>query len=139
MNKSALTTALKNLALLALVVMPLFFVLVWVQALLGRATGATDLGYVAETGGVYYLTNVAPVLLGGIIHQVIWLVLPNEWPSARRRAVAFLTAPVIPIAALLSWGGPASSFLPFAVPMLLAFAVYVLLLRGPAPSQPVTA
>lgn len=139
MNKTALSTVIRNLALLALVVLPLFFVLVWAQALFARAADATNLGYVLETGSVYYLTNVVPVLLGGLIHQVIWLLLPNAWPGRRRRMVALLLAPVIPMAVLVSWGGPAGSLLSFAVPMALALAVHVLLMRGPASSQAVTA
>lgn len=138
MSRTILRTVLKNLALLALVAMPLFFVLVWVQVLLGRAAGATDLGSVMETGGVYYLTNLAPVLLAGLIHQVMWLVLPKDWPNAIRRVVALLLASVIPIAVVVSWGGPARSLLNFAVPMIVALAVYVFLMRG-SPSEPAVA
>jgi hypothetical protein len=139
MNTSVVTTVGKNLALLALVAMPLFFVLTWIQGLLGQAARATDLGYVAETGGVYYLSNLIPVLVGGLIHQIFWLVLPRTWPSARRRIVALLLAPVIPVAVLLAWGGSAGSLLYFAVPMLVTLVVYVLLIRLPsAPAQPAT-
>lgn len=132
MNGEVLKAALKNLTLLALVAMPMFFLLVWIQALLGRATGATDLGYVIETGGVYYLTNLIPVLVGGLVHQAIWLALPGEWSKLVRRIVALLLTPLIPIAVLISWGGPAGSLTTFAIPMVLALAVYILLMRSPA-------
>jgi len=133
MNREVLGTALKNLALLALVAMPLFFVLVWLQALLRSATGARDLGYVLETGGVYYLTNLVPVLVGGAVHQILWILLPRQWPNARRKAVALVLTPVIPLAVLLSWGGPAESLMRFTVPMVLALGIYVLLMRQVAP------
>lgn len=139
MNKSAVTTVVKNLALLALVAMPLFFALTWIQGLVGRAAGATDLGYVAEAGGVYYLSNLIPVLVGGLIHQVFWLVLPRAWPITRRRIMALLLAPLIPVAVLLAWGGSAEGLLNFAVPMLVTLVVYVLLIRLPsAPGQAAT-
>lgn len=129
MNRNTMTTALKNLALLALVAMPLFFLLVWIEALLGNAMGARDRSYVLETGGVYYLTNVLPVLVGGAVHQALWLALPRKWTAGRRKAVALLLTPVIPLAVLVSWGGPAESLLRFAIPMVLALTTYVLLMR----------
>lgn len=135
MKKITWIKVLKNLALLAFVVTPVFFVLVWIQALFQQASGVTDLGYVLETGGVYYLSNLIPVLVGGIIHQLLLLVLPGEWTNTRIRSIAFLLAFVIPITVWLSWGGPVSSFLNFAVPMSLALVIYVLLIRIPLSSS----
>ncbi len=96
MNKTILTTALENLALLVLVAMPLFFALLWVRALVAGVEGATDLGGVAEMGVFSYLAIVVPVLVGGLIHHVIWFVLPMAWPGARRRLVALFLAAVYP-------------------------------------------
>lgn len=132
MSRQVLNTALTNLVLLVLVAMPLFFLLVWIQSLLGQVAGATDVGYVIETGGVYYLTNLLPVLVGGLVHQAVWLALPGEWLKIVRRIVALLFTPLIPIVVLLSWGGPAESLAALSVPMVLALAVYVFLMRSPA-------
>lgn len=138
MNWNSLTTALKNLALLVFLAMPLFFLFVWIQALLRNGTAARDLGYVLETGGVYYLTNLLPVLIGGAVHQVFWLALPRKWPDGGRKAVALLLTPVIPLAIWILWGGPAGSLLSFAVPMILALITYVFMMRQimpePAPA-----
>ena len=100
MIRTVVVTALKNLGWLVVVALPLFFLLTWVQALVAGAEGSRDLGYVLETGAVYYLTNLPPVLVGGVIHQVIWLVLPRAWPRTRRMIMALVVAPLIPITVL---------------------------------------
>ncbi|MAO63621.1 MAG: hypothetical protein CL666_01340 [Balneola sp.] len=127
---------LKNLVLLALVVLPIFFVFVWIQSLLQQATGATEIAYVMETGGVYYLSNVIPVLVGGLIHQLLLTFLPRELESTKYRIVAFFLTLIIPMVVWLLWGGPVKSFLLFAVPMILALGVYALLIRIPVKYSP---
>lgn len=135
MNRRSTATVLQNLTLLALVAMPSFFVLVWIQALLTAGTRATDLGDVIETGGFYYLANLLPVLVGGVVHQITWLALSQAWPTAKRRIVALLLAPVIPVTLLLFWGGRVVDLLYFGVPMFVALGVYVLLLKIPDSSE----
>ena len=131
MNRTTLVVVAKNMMLLAALALPLFFALVWLQALFNRGEGATDVGGAVEAGGVYYLANVVPVTLGGLIHQVLWVLLPRGWSQARRRIVAFASSPLIPLAVLLSWGGSAAHLMGLAMPMVLALAAYALVLRLP--------
>lgn len=131
MNRQTMVTGLRNVVLLVLIAMPLFFMLVWFQALLQGTAGGKDLRYVLETGGVYYLNNVLPVLAGGLLHQAAWFALPQGWPVGRRRLIAFILALIIPLGVVVAWGGPASSLMDFAVPIVLSTALYVLLMKPP--------
>jgi hypothetical protein len=88
------------------------------------------LGNVAQTGAVYFLANVIAVVVGGVIHQVIWLNMPRRWSLLTRRVAALFGALVIiPAAVLVAWGGAASSLIPFALPMVVALLAYVILAR----------
>lgn len=129
MNKATLLTALKNLGWLALVALPAFFLLVWVQALLGRAQGSRDLGYALETGGFYYLAYVPYVLLGGLVHQMMLRLLPAGLRRFQQRIVALLLTPVIPL--ILVLGGDPWTVSEFLVPMVLALVLYGLLMGLP--------
>lgn len=131
MSTAKIKTALMNLLLLALVATPIFFFLVWAQGLITGAEGSTEVGYVLTTGAVYYLNNLIPILIGGLVHQIVWVCLPQGWSSSKTRAVALVLAPVIPVAVWVAWGGPARSLLHFVVPMALALLVYVFLMRTP--------
>ena len=111
MNTANVKTVLMNLALLALVATPVFFLLVWIQGLTTGAEGSGDFGYVVTTGAVYYLNNIIPILVGGLVHQVIWVSLPEGWSSSRAKLVALLVSPVIPLAVWIAWGGPVWSLL----------------------------
>lgn len=129
MNKATLLTALKNLGWLVLVALPVFFLLVWLQALVGRAEGSRDLGYALETGGFYYLASVLYVLLGGLVHQVLVFLLPASSSPPRRRVIALLLTPVVPLA--LVPGGGLGTLLEFLIPTVLALATYGVLMRIP--------
>jgi hypothetical protein len=134
MTKAALLTALKNLGWLALVAFPAFFLLVWIQALIGGAEGSRDLGYVLETGGFYYLAYVMYVLLGGLVHQISLLFLPRSWSPSQRRGAAVLLTPVIPLLLILL-GEWAHTIAEFLIPIILTLVIYGLLIRLPAPQQ----
>jgi hypothetical protein len=130
MPKRLIVTALRNIAVLVLVAMPLFFLLTWLQALVTRTLDADALANAAETGAVYFLANAVAIVIGGVIHQGFWLSMPRGWSLLTRRAAALVAALVIiPVAVLVAWGGSASNLLPFAVPMVLALLAYVILSR----------
>ena len=139
MNRETLLIALKNLGWLALVMLPMFFVLTWVQALIAGAEGSRDLGYVVEAGGFYYLTYVLWVLLGGLVHQILVFLLPGSWGRAQRRVVAILLTPVIPVLVILVGEQPAT-VTGFLIPLILALAIYGLLIHLPGDRpEPATA
>ena len=72
MNRTVLTVVVKNLALLSFVAMPVFFILVWLQALFGQAFVATDLGDSVDTGSGYYLaisSEVGPLSVPSSVTQ----------------------------------------------------------------------
>ncbi|MDX2207389.1 MAG: hypothetical protein SFU57_07080 [Gemmatimonadales bacterium] len=126
-----LPTGVKNMGRLALVALPVFFLLVWVQALLGGAARGRDLGYILETGGFYYLASVLYVLLGGLVHQLLVLcLLRTGFRRARPRVVALLLSPVIPLA--LSLGGGLRTVQEFLIPTSVALAIYVFLMKLPS-------
>ena len=129
MNRQMMVIGIRNLVLLVVIVMPLFFMLVWLQTLSQGTTGGKDVRYVLETGGVYYLNNVLPVLAGGVLHQAIWFALPQDWPVGRRRLIAFSLALIIPLSVVVAWGGPASNLVAFVVPIVLSTTLYVLLMK----------
>ncbi len=137
MNRMALVVAAKNMTLLIALALPVFFAMVWLQAFVRQVAGAADVGYAIETGGVYYVANVVPVLAGGLVHQLLWLLFPRDWSRTRRRLAAFVCAPVIPLAVLFSWGGSGARLLPYVVPMILALALYVIMIRSPTSAEPV--
>lgn len=131
MKKISQFKIVKNLAILVFIVMPLFFLMGWLYALISN----TDFRYIIETGIVYYLYNVVPVIIGGAIHQLILVTLPKDWTEVKFRIIALLSSPLIPIAIWIAWGGEAKNLIPFAVPIILVLIVYVFLMRKPVTSD----
>jgi hypothetical protein len=120
---------LKNIAILLFAIFPLFFFFLWmINFFLGVDL---DLKYVLETGLVYYLYNTIPLLVGGVIHQIIIYILNRIWPNISFRVFALIFTPVIPITVFLLWGGPFSSIKIVASPLILSLFVYVFLMRSP--------
>jgi hypothetical protein len=135
MSRTTVSTVLRNLALLGLGALPLFFVLVWFQSLVGGGDESRRFGYVLETGGFYYLTYVVYVLLGGLAHQALLLLLPASLgPSVRRIAAVLLTV-VIPLV-LIVMGERLTTITDFAIPLIVSLGVYGFLTRFPALSAP---
>lgn len=130
MNKEKLLIVLKNLGLLVFVALPLFFVFVWVQALIGGTKESRSLGYVLETGAFFYIIYVLYVALGGIVHQALLLLLPVSWPVFWQRVTAILLTPIIPIT-LIVLGERVQTITWFLIPVILMLGIYGLLIRLP--------
>jgi hypothetical protein len=123
-------TILKNIGWLILVALPCFFLLVWTQALIGDAEGSQNISYSLETGIFYYLGSVLYVVLGGLVHQVLLLFLPNTWNQFKLRVIALLLTPVIPLLLILM-GERTQTITDFLIPVILALGVYGLLISLP--------
>jgi RHS repeat-associated protein len=129
--KSIRNTLLRNVTMLMLIAFPLLFLAAWVQGLVARAPGSNDMARAFETGAFYYLGNFIPVLIGGLAHNAMIAALPVRWPELGKRLVAFCLSIIVPVTALVAWGGPATSLAPLSIPLLIALAVYAMLLRFP--------
>lgn len=130
MNKKMLIIALKNVAWLVLVALPAFFLLVWVQALIGGAYGSRNLGYALETGAFYYLGSVLYVGFGGVVYQTLLLFLPAFWSRLVARIVAVLLTSVIPIL-FIFLGERVQTITEFLIPIILTLGMYGLLIKLP--------
>jgi hypothetical protein len=137
MNRDLLRTALWNLGLLILGILPLFLLLAWLQAVVQGAQGGREPSYMLETGAFYYITFVGPVALGGALHQLILALLPTTVARSTHRALAVVLTAVIPLVIVLL-GQPADVVLWFAAPLSVSLLVYGLALRLP-PREPATA
>lgn len=130
MSKSVIKTAIWNLALLAIAIVPLVFVLIWIQALVTGSSGARSVDYVLETGGFYYLVYIGGVLAGGLAHQVLLVVLTRTLSGLRLRILAAVLAATVPLGVIVLGERP-GTLLEFALPVLLGLVVYALALRLP--------
>lgn len=134
MNKKMFLIALKNVVWLVLGVLPVFFVLLWLQTLIVGMQESRELVSVLQAGVFFYLSIVIPVLIGGVVHQILLVAVSKVWAEITEvwfRIVALLISPLIPVAVWLSWGGEAKHLLPFTIPMILVLIVYVFLMRKP--------
>lgn len=105
--------ALRNLAILVFGALPLGIALVWLESLivpLDWMEGVERGGSVGEyaTGLLFWLlVLLIPVLLGGIVHQLLVGLIPASWAPIQRRLAILLTSPVILVMlVLLSTGSP---------------------------------
>lgn len=130
MNKSFIKTAIWNLALLALMIVPLVLVLVWLQALVTGSDSARRVAYALEAGGFYYLVYIGGVLAGGLAHQVLLVMLPRTLSKPRVRILAAVLAVIVPLG-VITLGERAGTLWEFALPVVLGLAVYALALRLP--------
>lgn len=126
-------TLLKNLALLALIASPIFFLLAWIRDLIHGVDWSQDLGYALGTVGFFYLVSIVWVLLGGLVHQLLLIVLPSTWPPRQRRIVAVASTPIIPLVLIL-FGGPVWTVSSYWLPAVISLVVYAMLIRLPESS-----
>jgi hypothetical protein len=109
--------ALQNLAILVFGALPLTIALVWLETLIapldwmkgidgGGSVGDYVVGFL-----FWMIVLVIPVLVGGVVHQLLIALVPASWSPAQRRLAILLTSPVI-LAALvpLSTGNPGLLF-----------------------------
>lgn len=130
MNKSLMKTGIWNLGLLALVILPLVLVLVWMQALVTGSGGARRLADAFATGAFYYLVYIGGVLAGGLVHQVLLVVLPRTLSKVGLRILAALLAGTVPLG-VIALGERPGTLLEFGLPVILGLAVYAMALRLP--------
>lgn len=128
-----LSDAVYNLAVLVLVALPVVFLANWIISVIaGHYTNINIL--MALSSGFYYAAIFAgPVLLGGLIHQVILAFVPPKLSRWQRRGLAFLAAWVVPGCVVLL-GEPPEVMAWMAIPIALALVLYVSMLRLPQAS-----
>lgn len=128
--------ALKNLAVLTLIGLPVWLVGLWVVS---RLTGGPQGENRWPEASAFYFVVLAPqVLAGGVVHQFLLNAAPADWPQTARRAFAFITSFVVPVMLLVFGGSAALLFSPVNLLCLGAgLLVYSLLAQLPErPSTP---
>lgn len=121
--------ALSNILLLFLVAFPIWFAGLWLTA----TARMGPQGHWWEAVGFYFLIMAPPLLLGGVIQQVVvrWLV-PASWSSGRRRAAAMVSTLTVPLAFLLFRTDPGLLLSAgMVVPMAIALLAYGVVMRLP--------
>lgn len=94
------------------------------------ADWSRDLGYALGTVGFFYLVSLVWVLLGGLVHQLLLIILPRTWPARWRRLVAVASTPIIPLVLIL-FGGSVWAVPSYWLPAVISLVVYALLIRLP--------
>ncbi len=117
-----------NLALLLMGILPLFFLLAWLQVTLQGGQGSREPAYMLETGTFYYVSFIGPVAIGGVLYQILLIVLQATSHRPVRRGLAVLLTPIIPASVVLL-GQPAYVLLWFALPLAASLIVYGLGVR----------
>ncbi|HEX8361044.1 MAG TPA: hypothetical protein VF613_13095 [Longimicrobium sp.] len=109
--------AFRNLAILVFGALPLVIALVWLETLIAPLDWMKGIDSQGSTGDYavallfWMLVLVIPVLMGGVIHQLLIGLIPNSWAPAQQRLAILLTSPVIlAVFALLSTGSPGLLF-----------------------------
>ncbi len=131
MVRARAKVAMYNMAILLLVALPAKLLIAAAQDL---GHGPNSFGKYLEYGAFYYLVDIGPFLLGGLLHQLLWFFLSRTPLGLGARILAYLASPVIPIMSFLLWQADLRTAIrAFALPIAIAMALYVILLK-PFPS-----
>jgi hypothetical protein len=130
-NKKTIALIVRNLAILVGVVLPICLLLIWVALILTGGYGEWKDGPNLQAGLYWFILSVFPLLIAGLLHQLIVLFLPQTWDCRRRRRLGLALIPMIPLS-LAAFG----SFLiilvpPVTVAVTLGFIVYGFFLKFP--------
>jgi hypothetical protein len=119
-----------NLLLLAAGVVPAWIILMGVLALLIDGAQGGDLHLAAL---FYFIVLIIPVLLGGMVHQLLLLAIPRHWPALRKRLIGVAISGItIPSALLLTGTDPQLLAAPLVwVPLVAVLLAYGWILRLP--------
>jgi hypothetical protein len=122
-----------NLVILAIVVLPLWFVLFWLWTGFSDGFGGNDLW---GTFSFNYVVLVLPLLFGGLVQQIALFAVDRLIPRAQGRLIALLTQVTIPLVMSLV-SVPLSVFVqpPIAVCTIVSLIVNAYLMRLPPSSQ----
>jgi hypothetical protein len=92
-----------NLALVLVVLLPAWMVLQYAIATLTMHPGA-DPHWLGGALAIYVIL-AAPLIVGGVLQNLILLAIPPGWSPAWRRLTAILSGAVLPLTVLLFAGG----------------------------------
>ena len=133
---STLNTAARNLTLLLVVAIPLAILTGWIEGLIYPVEWVRDLTASTSASGslsavlFWYLVLFVPVLVGGILHQVVLRVLPMPREPGMRRITVLLTAPIVLVGFLFVGNSLGGLLTPRAIaPIIVALLGYSMLAR----------
>lgn len=132
--RRTLPTALRNLAMLMFLVLPIFFMLVLMQAFVSRSGTFRDVPDALTFAAMTYISTAAPVCAAGLLHQVACLLLPQGWPPAVTRVAVFGGALLIPVVTVLvsfDLSFVADTISAIAIPSVISSATYAAVMRLP--------
>jgi hypothetical protein len=122
-----------NLAMLGLAVLPVCLLLSTVEHLAWLGSRVVSLSALGDYL-VFYATAVIPLLAGGLLHQVLLLLMPTRWPRRRLRLASVALSPTVPAFLVAATGGAVLFMLPLSLP--LSVLLYSLAVRLPDRGPP---
>ena len=125
---------LRHLAVAGLGALPLFLLLVGIR---DQPAGVSE----AVTNGVFYfLAYVVPVMFGAACHFIVLWAVRSMWSRRLRRAIALMTAPLLPAAVLLM-GERIETVVMYPIVLLLVLVAFGIGVPLPeqAPARPTPA
>ena len=127
-TRRALTRILANLAILVLVVLPVWVCVAWVTQVVVSSGNSSN----RTAWGVTYVALILPALVGGAAHQAILALIPLSKKVGFARVIAGLTGPIIPIVGM-AVGTPLFLWAawPDTIAAFVALVLYAALLRLP--------
>jgi hypothetical protein len=131
MSRTLLVIA-RNLLLLAVAIIPLWFIIAWLSGLLWANSGRTyDTMHAFLVG---YAFIIIPVLVAGLVQQVLFTAGVAVRPTLRRRWFAVVTVVIMPlIIALISAPFGVQFSTRFAAATLIALIVFAHSMQMPLP------
>ena len=130
MKMNKLQVSGKNLLKLILIAHPLFFILVWVQALFQGAEGSREISYSIEVGLFYYLGSILYIILAGIIYNVALLFIPSSMNETIIRIIGVILTCLIPLLIIL-FGERYQTIAEFLIPVIIAMFTYGMIVHFP--------
>jgi len=123
-----------NALMAAVVFLPVFMVLAWLQ-ILWKVGPPRNTTFAVEVSNwfYFYLLMVFPLIFGSIVYTLAVIFLPRDWNSSRRRLFAIFFAPILPVVVWIFNLPGGLVYLPFFAPTLMAIILYgasVRLVRG---------
>lgn len=116
----------RNLIVLDFVALPVAVLgLILNERLISGSTGVSS----AYDLLLPYLVGLLPVSMGGALHQLLAMRLPNAWSARRRRVVFFVTSPLV-LCVLFLMLEPAY-MLRLTLPIVTGLILYSILSRLP--------
>ena len=131
METDKMKIILKNLLKLALVAHPIFFILVWIQALIQKAEGSNEILYSLEVGAFYYFGSILYVALSGFIYNLVLLLIPSSLDKLKSRVTTLILTCLIPTLIIL-FGERVQTITEFLVPVVITMCLYGMFITIPS-------